>query len=835
MADTLVKIAFRRTLEVSEQLSVWLDDPIEHGPGAMSAAIRDVVDEQLLELRTFAKCCDDAPCVGLVGGADARKAQVVAAALGTGSQRETMTIGERRTFIGNLPELVPQHADPGVTAVLRFVETRQLQGARNTGLMPVRLSLLSQLDLVKIFATVYHSYLPQTEGASRIEELRATLSHANDQLVSNTVPGIARDDIIGLQGYLRTMLPQSSAWQILGAAGYWDWLKAHVAYLSETGRRHMFSALWRREPTLTVLFERLSDALQKTGSRISCPHDSLVAVDNATGEMIAHPDSLLASTTLRDLASDAPPSGHLRVATSRSPTLEIERAVLAGLIESVSFEVSESALAGTSTQLAVFPDCAPPTDVSTEILRPESSAALPWAVAVHLYARAKASYLFTKACLSGQLSGIVVQNDPEREDDLYAVALGEWVEQTHGADPGVRERAAPALDIVGPAPPGDLQGEAVRDAVGASGRWARNWTHGRPFPGLHLVEAGGERTSRSKAGTLIADVGSLETGASPVNGDPLHDRLGQDPSSSAAALLRRQFASCSQLAKQRQLRHRLAQIRKVIRGRLLRRHRSNAPQQLTDWRLQVANVARNRLFPHPDASRIARLLDLLMPSESMLAAVIQNTAIEARDPLGDFDVHDVVAKACVSQWLRQAALRAGSRRACRDLDLDQSLLLHIIDELAIASERLGLVSGITQELRAQRPPLTEPDGDAGVFDGRSSIAADAIARFLEAIAEELPRPMHRLRPSPVPTFPQARSAGTMPALYPRDFAPPGAARQAPQINSAAGSIRGWAEGFRAVVEENVAASNSLATHGDGDWELGELIAQFEPNSLEVEL
>jgi hypothetical protein len=305
-------------------------------------------------------------------------------------------------------------------------------------------------------------------------------------------------------------------------------------------------------------------------------------------------------------------------------------------------------------------------------------------------------------------------------------------------------------------------------------------------------------------------------------------------------------------AKHRQLNTHLVDLRRRLRSRLLRLHFSNDPSQIAEWRRQLAIVAQGRLQRVALIDRMHVLQLGLSVTEHELkvlysgADTSNRSAVAATGTGKRRDAADCerLAAATVEYWLQSIRQVARSPRFCRSVGVAQPVLHHIIDEISIGAVRLGIAAQLTEIFhRSAHAPTGQPLSEAYFAVAAAKLIGSYIERLTlggdgypggSSVSNQ--RARGRITSEPVLATTEARDVAligtrnwTETTSGPRD-----PARRESARDWAGDWARDWAEAYGALVEANIAAAAHLTGGADRDRELGELLAGFLANPLEVD-
>lgn len=853
MADTAVSIGCRKTIEVAGRLTAWL----ERSDALASAAkpvISSAMERATLDLRRVMRSIDFAPCVGIVGGPDHNKLELVASSLFQQGSTSINELSDLRHHRHGFQILLEQVAGDDLGAALRFRNGGTRSSANESYRFPIQIELLGTLDIVKIIIAAYYAHFPDAANARiQQDDIQQAIERADRELSTAAVSGFSSDDIFNLRQHLWTELPRVDGLRTLSTSGYWDWLSKHVAYLSPDGRCHMLSCLWHFEPHFTALFQHLSDALRDLAyaGSVRAPIEAVLGTDPETGGLVSHTESVVRQATIGDLLNEVVPTSDISVEIGQGTVRNIDRATIAALAHTITFRISRAApYPLEQTDLKLFPSPAPFTDLSLRLGTDNDADTEPGAALTgKLYARSKSVYVFSRACTHNELAAVVLLADAEDvPDDTHMRAISDWIELSEGADPRARERMENCLAIVIKAPGAttspddDLERETLNELdgrrflaelLGENNRWAHEWTPGRPFSQIHFVPGFADLAARPPPVPANRFANAADDGVFPA-------RLPTStPPTAATRVLLNIAANSSQVIRIRQIRRQLATIQRAMQARMFRYHRSNNPAQFTDWRRQIANVATKRLEACAEARQFGTLLGILTLSEAeahILLSGLQSSTAQYQESTSDLlDITidhttlpepEVCAEAAVAAWLKLMHEAAGSRHLCSQLNIAQPVFQHMIDEIVIGVHRADLVGTLTAKL-VRTLAASTPRSD--LPRSYAVVAARTLGGFLERLAvTQAAAQVQRSPDAKALAAPSGGPFGDLPYGNVLDTTRPYTDNKPRNINQ-------WPALFRRMVDDNIVAAEGLTAHSEADHELGEYLSMLTSNPLEVEL
>ncbi|MFM2422455.1 MAG: hypothetical protein RL291_985, partial [Pseudomonadota bacterium] len=333
-----------RTAETAAELAAWLAEN-KRRIARPARGLEIDVAEAARELALLNAAAELPPAVGIVGtGAKGRQALVLELLRPASAQDvDGVTVG----FAG-LPQgfSLARHILPAGEARTTALTYRIGREDRSPPGHPVRIALLSELDVIRILAGVHLSQSAHTSDPVQIAARLDTLfSEAETRILPAATPGLTPNETADLEAYLAHAFPGSTLARTLTAAGYWERLGAIASYLPPSERQRLLAVLWGEDPGLTLLFASLSNGLDKLAhaADVHAVLDALMRRDASSGWFKPHPESLLATTTLKRLGTGGATDDTVSVTRRGGAALEIDRPVLAALAADISLRIAHPA------------------------------------------------------------------------------------------------------------------------------------------------------------------------------------------------------------------------------------------------------------------------------------------------------------------------------------------------------------------------------------------------------------------------------------------------------------------------------------------------------------
>ncbi|MDY4808099.1 MAG: virulence factor SrfC family protein, partial [Desulfovibrio sp.] len=274
MQEQDIQLAARcaRLAEQSRHAATWLADNRE----TVGSECTTLQKEMRRAARFFGKCEQAARrkmCVGVFGPSQSGKSYLISA-LARDSRGDLLAdfCGRTSDFI---TEINPEGGKESTGLVTRFTTTPP-QGL--TPDFPIRLRLLSEMDVVRVLANTYyadceHKQMPDADAMrSALERLTQTARQSSPGASSVTA-----DDVEDLREYLNRNFLSKPRVQML-QQGYWAQAVSLAPLLPLSYRAELFGIIWNNQPKFQQLFLELCQALEALGNpaEADCPLEALL-------------------------------------------------------------------------------------------------------------------------------------------------------------------------------------------------------------------------------------------------------------------------------------------------------------------------------------------------------------------------------------------------------------------------------------------------------------------------------------------------------------------------------------------------------------------------------
>jgi len=799
--------------------------------------------------------------VSVFGASQAGKSYLVSKLCAVSGESMQVRFGD--TELDFLRDINPPGGQEATGLVSRFTTSAPSAPAD----APVALRLLSQTDLIRIFANTFFEDFDADIALPSPQSLEQIINPASGRAGPVPRDGMVAADIEDLAEYFDKHFRGHAILAALDAAGYWRRVAEIAPRLAAADRAALFAPLWGMVPQFTSICASLIEALAQLGFAA----DAFCGLDALT----PRETSIIDVRTLFELGLGG--GAPIAVRSQSGQQASIARPVLAALVAEVIIPVAERPFAFLdNADLLDFPGARTReaiTDIDRFLAEPGRTG--------RAFLRGKVAYLFQRYNAEQEIAAMLLCVGPgNQEVQTLPRMVADWINSTIGATPALRAQQRNSLFLIltkFDAEFEEKQGEDVAagsrwttrlqasliDFFGKAYEWPGNWANGRPFDnsfwlrnpaiGFGAVFDYGPDGAELGVGTRAEAFVKARRDAYLAN--ELVRAHFADPAAAWDQALLPNDGGISRLAealgpvsaralKCRQLAARTEELAHSMFDRLRMHWRSDdKAAEVSKAREQAALLAR-ALVAVTKAQRFGALLLSLgvtpelvsgvlwrmemEPAEAMPIGMVSGGS-ELEDDLGDilggFAAPGVAARArdrfgqfadlLLAAWQDQimALTRDEAHLASLKLDAEQCVVL--ADGLGTAARRLALAEKIAEALRS-----------SGGFHGGGLSGDQKIARLAEEMVNhfiaflgfdqvaETSRPLVGTPPRPV--FMARPVVQGLPALGP---------------TPAAYDTRFYAEWIRSVVELITANAESGAGAGfdrAANDALGSLLTQLAP-------
>lgn len=394
--------------------------------------------------RTCARAAGRKMSVGVFGPSQAGKSYLISA-LARGANNELGAIFDK-DVIDFISKINPEGGKESTGLVTRFTLSRDPAAPAGS---PVRLSMLSEMDIVKIVANTYYADCEHKETPTVNPETMAQLRKQ-----ATGASHVTLDDMEDLREYIVNEFRARPRVQELERE-YWDEALELAPKLDLEGRVKLYSVIWDEVDEFTNLLRKLLQPLAALDNPETC-YCSLDA-------LVPRERSIIDVATLADLDTGQP---ELELVTAAGRRAKLPRAVVTALVAELTIEMAEKpAPYFEHTDLLDFPGYRSRyklDDVRRELKKP--------GMLKELFLRGKVAYLFQRYSAQRELNGMLLCIGPSNQEvqDLPAV-INSWINSTHGETPEQREGRQVSLFLV--LTKFDMEFEEKTGAPSVATRW----------------------------------------------------------------------------------------------------------------------------------------------------------------------------------------------------------------------------------------------------------------------------------------------------------------------------------------------------------------------------
>ncbi|NDY56929.1 type III effector HopL1 [Desulfovibrio sulfodismutans] len=397
-----------------QQAAAWVRDNRE--------LVRGEHDGLLAELRRtgrfFRRCRTAATrkmCVGVFGPSQAGKSYLISALARDANDTLLADFsGETHDFVR---EINPIGGKESTGLVTRFTMTRP--GPLPEG-FPVQVRLLSETDLVKVFANTYYADCEHDD----VPDAKA-IEQELDALEKKVLPvggKISLDDFEELQEYLLKNFKSKTRVQEL-LRSYWPRALEIGPRLGVKDRLRLYSLIWDKVEDFDKALEKLVTALEGLGhpEYAYCPLSALIPREKSIID-VAMLDGL-GAPSMED---------SITVVTLEGNRADLPRSVVTALTAELAIVMREKPDEYfTHTDLLDFPGYRARYNYQHVRMELKKEGTLK-----ELFLRGKVAYLFQRYCTERELTSMLlcIAPGPQEVQDLPGV-INDWVCSTHGETP----------------------------------------------------------------------------------------------------------------------------------------------------------------------------------------------------------------------------------------------------------------------------------------------------------------------------------------------------------------------------------------------------------------
>jgi hypothetical protein len=400
------------------------------------AAQRPVLEKEFrlaaVEARKLKAAAERPVAVGVYGLSQAGKSYLISTLARPSGGELTAMLDRPRGF---LADINPESDKEATGLVTRFTMRRE------TGPdgFPVRLRLLSEIDLVKILANSWFCDALDAEKASAgLPETIAEVLGAAERDAAGVAENneVRQEDIWDLSKYCDNEFRGFAPAQAIRSGPFWDRMAAILPRLPLARRVDVYALLWNRFAPFTDVLTRLTARLQslRFDREAWAPIVSLVPKH----------ESVLKVDTLDHLADTGQPQ--IEITAQNGARCTLTRPELTALIAELQITMVELPWKiFESTDLLDFPGARERTgkDHGLEISARANALG-------EFFLRGKVAYLFERYAAERELNALLlcIKESNNAFDATIRQSIRNWINRTHGATPEMRARVETALFIM---------------------------------------------------------------------------------------------------------------------------------------------------------------------------------------------------------------------------------------------------------------------------------------------------------------------------------------------------------------------------------------------------
>ena len=440
----------RQLADTARKAGTWLQDNGDMVGGEKASLLKDMRHAG----RFFSKCSQAAErkmCAGVFGPSQSGKSYLISA-LASDANGALLAdfCGEQVDF---LKKINPEGGKESTGLVTRFTTT-QPEGL--TPEFPIRLRLLSEMDVARVLANTYYADCDHKDAPSA-EALVKTLDQLEASAPAAPVEGsLDVDDVEDLRDYVNKNFSSRPRVQML-QNGYWARAAALAPRLGLEGRARLFGLVWDEVDEFQSVYLQLCGALHSLGraAEVNCPLDALIPRER----------SIIDVDRLHGLKH--PTGDSLPILAPGGVKVTLPRAVITALTAEITIFMREKPDdLFDHTDLLDFPGYRSRhkfTDLREALASKEE-------MLKELFLRGKVAYLFERYREEKELTSMLLCIAPSSQEvhDLPH-AVYEWICSTHGEKPSSRAGKAPALFFV--LTKMDMEFEKKKGSSSAEARW----------------------------------------------------------------------------------------------------------------------------------------------------------------------------------------------------------------------------------------------------------------------------------------------------------------------------------------------------------------------------
>lgn len=377
-------------------------------------------------------------CVGVYGPSQSGKSYLVSALARKKEEKLTAVIGDKNVdFI----ELInPEGGKESTGLVTRFTIDK-IVTPKN---FPIKVKLLTELDLIKLFVNSYANDVMQEEDEEfswHQDQVQRLIDEA-DSLPKGYSP-LTVEDVYELEDYCNSRFLLNYRIQALKKVNFWNRAAELLPQLADTGRLRFLQALWEELPSFSGMYSNLSAELNRIGylNEVYCAPEALFGTNN---DLWSRSQNSIINVSSLDMLGD-PSCDQVEIYLSPSKTDTISISNLCALTSELIIQMRDKPHnLFDKIDLLDFPGA------RSRKAYPKKGAVLTQkSTQIDNFLRGKVSYLFDKYSADLELTSMVLCLAPSNQEVVGLDAIvEEWIIKTHGSTFEERERLKTSLFVV---------------------------------------------------------------------------------------------------------------------------------------------------------------------------------------------------------------------------------------------------------------------------------------------------------------------------------------------------------------------------------------------------
>ncbi|MDE3744444.1 virulence factor SrfC family protein [Methylobacterium radiotolerans] len=857
----------RNTGRLAEDAEQWLGDEANAGAvGRERADLIRYVRKAANRAERLARAAARPMCAGVFGPSQAGKSYLVEvlARPEDGALRARFDGHEPVDFLAEINPIGEKEATGLVT---RFTAGAGAPAGQTPPGAPVRLRVLSEVDLVKVLCNTFlHDGDATKDTPLGPEAIAALLTSLKAQARPGTsrFGDVAIDD---LQDYVRDQARGTRPLDDL--ARYWDEARSLAGSLDLDGRARLFAPLWGSHAAFTTLYRQLAEALE----RLDHPEEIFAPL----AALVPREGSILDVATLAGLGA-ARSDDTLTVHAAGGRAVTLARATVAAITAELRIEIADTPRAFLQeADLLDFPGARSRQKVDlTHFLTAHPDALK------ETFLRGKVAYLFDRYVAEQELTAMMLCVRPSNQEVVTLPDLVErWITLTHGSSPEARAQLPNLLFLVltwFDSHFVDKAGDVGQDAglrfrnrieasllgfFGKAHTWPRQWIPGAPFrntywfrnpnyPAESVIRYDGRREvaflpeKQERIAELRAGFAALpEATAHFADPGRAFDEALRLNDGGVSYLVENLSRVCRPALKAQQIASRLEALRAEMRERLARFHVALDIETRLAERREAAGQVFDALDGVVAAGQFGSLLRALMVDPAALAHALhgaESVTTEAALPVAapriarpgaiprpgaapaprvessnpGSDRERAMARAVVAAWIGALRRTIETEDFARRFAVPLTALEIVVSELIILARRADIEGGIASDLR----DLATVERSEQSTVKLALIAATRLNRLTGSLGFTLVPPAgerpaiqdeagDRVAFAQRPVSYDARSIGQAPATFAHTYA------------------TDWFHGFYRVVEDNAKSASGVTIDLAQNARIGAILAGLQ--------